>query len=323
MQLEILLGNKDTGKIWNISNRVESVKYTTNRTGTPGTLTMTVVKSSLFAISNGDVVRVSQNGQLIFYGWIFSSSRDRWGIIDVTCYDHLRYLKASASYAFYGQTAGQIIQQISADFQLPTGSIADTGYAIPSLIEEEQTCLDIINSAIQQTLLNTGKMYILYDDGDGIALAESGSMLSNILIGDASLLEDFKLKYDIDTQTYNSIKLARPNEETGRADVFIAQDSATIGEWGLLQLYQSIDEALNDAQAKAKAATMLEYYNREAKTITISSLGIPGLRAGQMAYIKISIGAPEFENGQYALLEKVTHNYENDLHTMEIETWPL
>ena len=71
MALEILLENRALGKIWDITNNVQSAKYTTNRTGSPGTLSLSIVKSSLFAIDNGDVVRFSADGQLIFYGWIF------------------------------------------------------------------------------------------------------------------------------------------------------------------------------------------------------------------------------------------------------------
>src|SRR5699024_5304129 len=164
-----------------------------------------------------------------------------------TCYDRMRYLKASASYAFYDQTAGEIIRQIAQDFQLDVSELEDTGYKIPSLIEEEQTCLDIIEEAVQQTLLNTGKVYVFFDDGNGLSLKEAGNMISQVMIGDKSLLTDYTYKTDIDEQTYNSVKLARPNEETGRADVFVAQDSANIGQWGLLQLYQTVDGDVNDA----------------------------------------------------------------------------
>lgn len=322
MALEILLENRALGKIWDITNNVQSAKYTTNRTGSPGTLSLSIVKSSLFAIDNGDVVRFSADGQLIFYGWIFSSSRDRWGIVDVTCYDRLRYLKASASYAFYGQKAGDIIKLIAEDLQLSTSVIADTGYAVPSLIEEEQTYLDIIGEAVQQTLLNTGKLFVFYDDGNGLALSESGAMFANTVLGDKSLLNDYEFKSDIDSQTYNSVKLARPNEETGRADVFVAQDSKTIAEWGLLQLYQSVDGDRNDAQMKAQAASTLAYYNRPMKTLKLSALGIAGLRAGQMIFTKVS-SIPDLVDGQYVLLEKVTHTFENSVHTMDLETWTL
>ena len=318
MKTELLIATK-TGPIFEVSNSTQSVTYTTNRTGDPGKLEFTLNKSGNISFFEGDVVRFSVDGTLIFYGWIFTKSKDRWDVITVTCYDRMRYLKASASYAFYDQTAGEIIRQIAQDFQLDVSELEDTGYKIPSLIEEEQTCLDIIEEAVQQTLLNTGKVYIFFDDGNGLSLKEAGNMISQVMIGDKSLLTDYTCKTDIDEQTYNSVKLARPNEETGRADVFVAQDSANIGRWGLLQLYQTVDGDVNDAQVKAQAEATLEYYNKRQRTLSVSSLGVVGLRAGQMILMRVQ-GLGDISLDQFVLLEKVTHTFENDTHTMDFDT---
>lgn len=318
MKTELLIATK-TGPIFEVSNSTQSVTYTTNRTGDPGKLEFTLNKSGNISFFEGDVVRFSVDGTLIFYGWIFTKSKDRWDVITVTCYDRMRYLKASASYAFYDQTAGEIIRQIAQDFQLDVSELEDTGYKIPSLIEEEQTCLDIIEEAVQQTLLNTGKVYVFFDDGNGLSLKEAGNMISQVMIGDKSLLTDYTYKTDIDAQTYNSVKLARPNEETGRADVFVAQDSANIGQWGLLQLYQTVDGDVNDAQVKAQAEATLEYYNKRQRTLSVSSLGVVGLRAGQMILMRVQ-GLGDISLDQFVLLEKVTHTFENDTHTMDFDT---
>lgn len=321
MKTELLIANKSSGKIWECSKNTTTVSWSTDRTGSPGTLKFTIIKAGDLDFSEGDVVRFSVDGQMQFYGWVFTISQDRWGVTEVTCYDRLRYLKANASYAFYGQTAGDMIRQIAADLQVDVGAVADTGYAIPSFVKEDETCLDIIGDAVQQTLLNTGKIFVFYDDGNGVALQEAGNMISSVVIGDQSLLTDYTYQTDIDEQTYNSIKLARSNEDTGRADVFVAQDSANISRWGLLQLYQTVDGDVNDAQVKAQAQASLEYYNKAMRTLKISSLGVPGLRAGQMVLVKIP--GLDGDLNQYVLLEKVTHTWENDTHTMEFETLAL
>ena len=319
MKTELLIANKSSGKIWECSNGVTTVSWETNRTDSPGKLTFTIIKSGDLSFTEGDVVRFSVDGQLQFYGWVFTKSKDRWGVIDVTCYDRLRYFKANASYAFYGQTAGAIIQQIAGDLQVDVGAIASTGYAIPSLVEEDQSCLDIIGSAVQQTLLNTGDIYVFYDDGNGVALQRPQDMVSNVVIGEKSLLLDYTYKTDIDEQTYNSIKLARPNEDTGRADVFVAQDSNTIEQWGLLQLYQTVDGDVNDAQMQARADASLQYYNVRMRTLSVEAMGVPGLRAGQMVLMRVPyLGDVNLD--QYVLLEKVTHTWENSVHTMTFET---
>lgn len=323
MKLELLIVNKTTGQIWDVANCTQQAQWVTERTGSPGKFTFTLnANGTGVSFSEGDVVRFSVDSQLQFYGWVFTKSKDRYGVIDVTCYDRIRYFKANASYAFYGQTVGDMIAQIAADLQVDVGAIADTGYALPSLIEEDQSCLDIIESAVQKTLLNTGNIYVFYDNGTGVSLQQPANMKSNVVIGDQSLLTDYTYKTDIDEQTYNSVKLSRPNEETGRADVFVAQDSANIAQWGLLQLYQTIDGDVNDAQAQEQATTSLAYYNRRMRTLKVSSLGVPGLRAGQMVFMKVDwLG--DINLNQYVLLEKVTHTWENDKHTMDYETMPI
>ena len=54
----------------------------------------------------------------------------------------------------------------------------------------------------------------------------------------------------------------------------------------------------------------------------VSSLGVPGLRAGQMVLMKVQ-GLGDINLDQYVLLEKVTHTWANDDHTMEFETLGL
>lgn len=322
MKCELLIANKRSGKIWDVVNCTQTASWTTNRTGSPGTFKFTLNKCADIAFLEGDVVRFSVDGQLQFYGWMFTKVKNRWDEIEVTCYDRLRYLKANASYAFYDYKVGDMIAQIAADFQLDVGAVADTGYAIPSFIKEDESVLDMIGEAVQQTLLNTGKIYVFYDDGNGLALTEAADMISPVMIGERSLLTDYEYKTDIDEQTYNSVKLARPNEQTGRADVVIAEDSANIGQWGLLQLYQTVDGDVNDAQMLAQAQASLAYYNRRMRTVKVNSLGVPGLRAGQMVLMKVP-GLGDINLDQYVLLEQVTHTWENDVHTMEFETMAI
>ena len=319
MTYELLIANKRTGQIWNVANCTQKVQWTTERTGAPGKLTFTLIANGGVSFVEGDVVRFSVNGQLQFYGWVFTKSKDRYAVIDVVCYDRLRYFKANASYAFYDQTVGDMITQIAGDLQVDVGNIDDTGYAIPSYVKEDQSCLDIIEEAVQRTLLNTGDIYVFYDDGNGVALQRPEDMISSVVIGDKSLLTNYTYKTDIDEQTYNSVKLARPNEDTGRADVFVAEDSGNIAQWGLLQLYQTIDGDVNDAQAQAQATATLGYYNRRMRTLKVESLGVPGLRAGQMVLMKVQ-NLGDINLDQYVLLERVTHTWENDVHTMEFET---
>lgn len=322
MSYELLVGRKTPSDTLNLTRCTTQAVWTTQRTGQPGKLTFTYLRTPASKIEEGDVVRFSVNGQLQFYGWVFTRGFDRWGPVDVVCYDRLRYLKVNASYSFYAQSAADIIKQIAEDLELDVGELADTGYKLPSLIMQDKSCIDIINTAVQKTLLNTGKVFVFYDSGDGLALKEAKDLKTDIVIGDHSLMTNYTFDSSIDSQTYNSVKIARPNKETGKADVFIMKDSETIGKWGLLQLYQKVDEAANDAQCQEQARVSLEYYDRVLQQLKFSALGVPSLRAGALLLVNLSdLDGEPFK--RYVMLEKAEHTFKNDEHTMELEAKAL
>lgn len=317
----LIIGQKSTGKIYDVTNTVEEVSITTERKSAAGRLTFTWLKvGEEVSYHEGDIVRFEDDGQVIFYGWVFNKKKDRWNKFTVTCYDRLRYLKASASYAFYGMTASEILREITEDFQLDLGDVADTGYKIPSLIKNNQSCLDIIQNALDLTLLNTGKVFVLYDNGTGLSLKASEDWISNYVIGDKSFLGDYDYTTDIDSSTFNSIKLTQPNQQTGRTEAVVVQDSYNIGRWGLLQQYTQVNGNYNTAQLTAMAQQMLENSNRRKRTFSAEALGVTGLRAGMLLRMDIT-GLGDIDRlNQYVLLEQVTHHYSNDKHTMQFET---
>ena len=64
----------------------------------------------------------------------------------------------------------------------------------------------------------------------------------------------------------------------------------------------------------------LQYYNRVLQTLSLDSIGIPGLRAGMI--IPVRIGAVDgLAVSRLMIAEKVTHTFEGDEHdhTMSIE----
>lgn len=228
----------------------------------------------------------------------------------------LIYLKAHESYVFTGASAGDIIRRIAADFQLKTGSLADTGYKIPLLVREDKECFDTVTYALSLTKVNTGRIFNFYDDAGALTLAEAERMLVPVVIGFGGLTTDFEYESEINSQTYNQIKLVRPNAATGKGDVYITRDSGTIARWGLLQLYKKVDESMNPAQITEQARVMLKSYNREMKKLSIESVGIPSLRAGNMIFVDIAgvTGAATI-----MIIDKLTHTFAKQSHTMSME----
>ena len=188
----------------------------------------------------------------------------------------------------------------------------------PCLILEDVSCLDIIFDALYQTIVHTGKIFLFYDDAGALTLTEARNLFEQTLIGDGSLAIGYTYKRDIDSDTYNRIKLVKKNEQSGRTDVYLHEDTETIRKWGVLQYYSEINENLNEAQIDELCSLYLKYYNRVLQTLTLEALGVPAIRAGSI--IPVRIGAvPELSVTRLLLAEKVTHKFKGDDHTMSIE----
>lgn len=317
--LKILLDNKD-GKVWNISQIVSDVSWKTSRIGKAGSLEFTLIKNAPgqdknFKCQNGDIVSVQLESFKVFYGYIFSIDGGRDESVKIACYDQIRYLSANDSYLLTNMTASQVVQKIAADFNLKLGQIEDTSYKISTMSEKDQKLLDIICKAMDLTLINTGQMYVFYDDFGALSLRNVSSLLLDVIVGGGSLLTDYSYKVSIDDDTYNKIKLYRDNNDTGKRELYVAQDSRNIAKWGVLQLYQSIDENKNEAQINEMLSMLSQLKNREKKTLKLESLGDMRVRAG--CYLRVQI--EEYGINQPFLVDECTHSFEGEDHTMSLE----
>ncbi|WP_313184900.1 XkdQ/YqbQ family protein [Lacrimispora sp.] len=319
MSYKLLVFNAEANSMYDYAPITEKVTYTTNRNGSAGKLNFSYVQEKPINLTEGAKVQFYVDGKEIFLGFVFITEQDRWGVVSVTAFDQLRYLKSNASYSFVGKKLGEIIQQIAADMQLQIGTLEDTGYTIPTLTKENIECLDIIEYGLQTTQYNTGRTFIFYDDFGKLSLREAKNMMSDVLIGNGSVLAEYTYKSDINSETFNQVKLVRPNKDTGRGDTYVFSDSSTIKKWGLLQKYEKVDENLNEAQINQQGNIMMAYYDRVLKTISVDGArGVVGLKAGSMAMFKIK-DVPELSKGYYLLLDKVKHTFSDGEHTMSVE----
>lgn len=302
----------------NYARSTTEVEITTNRFDSASKMTFETVEETGIAIQNGAAVSFSENGTGIFAGFVFTAKRSKDGTVSYTAYDQLYYLKAKASYTFTNMSLEQIITQIATDFGLTVGTLEATGYVFPCLVKENTECLSIIFNALSQVIVQTGKIFVFYDDFGKLTLKEVKGMLVTSMIGNRSLLTDYTYTRDMASETYNRVKLVRPNKTTGRADTFVHEDTDTIKKWGLLQYYDSVDENLNDAQIDDMCKKYLQYYNRLVQTVSIEALGITGLRAGNIIPVRIN-EVEDLSKNRLLLAEKVSHKYEGNAHTMKID----
>ena len=291
----------------------EGIEWTTERSGSPGQLTFRVLEDEKLKITEGNAVRFKYKGKKVFYGFIFTRKIDSDGIVSVTAYDQLRYLKNKDTYVYENKTLTQVVKRILTDFSLRKGKLEQTGYVIPSRVEDGQTLFDIIANAQDLTMVNKGKMYVLYDDFGKIALKSIGNMKVNIVID-----RDTGQKYDytasIDSDTYNQVKLYYDNNQTGCREMYIAKSTKNINAWGVLQYYEKLQEGEN---GKVKADTLLDLYNARKKNLSVSqAVGDQRVRAGSMVVVSLKIDRKKIL--QYMLVEKCKHVYKDHEHWMDL-----
>ena len=321
MGIELLIGNEDGTKIYEPAV-LEGIEWETERRGTPGKLSFTILWDKRLDISEGSAVRLKVNDKKVFFGYIFKQQRSKKdGVVQqvtVTAYDQLRYLNNKETRVYENKTAGQFLKMIAKDYSLQAGEIEDTKYKIPSRVEDNTSLFEMIENALDQTLTNTGELYVFYDDFGKLTLRHMSRMYVGrpgaYLMIDEETGENYDYTTSIDEGTYNKIKLTYDNEDTGYRDVYIAQDSSNINKWGILQYFDTLQKGEN---GQAKADALLKLYNKKTRNLKITNaLGDNRVRAGSMVVINLDLGDIKLKN--WMLVEKCKHTYKEGEHWMDL-----
>ena len=292
----------------------EKVKWEVSADGSAGKLTFEVYADGILKIEEGNEVRLKYNNQNVFFGFIFSkkSSSDNW--ISVTAYDQLRYLKNKYSYLYENKTASSALKELASIFQLRVGVIENTNHIIKSLVEDNETILDIVLAGLNETITATKEKYILYDDFGKITLKNIANMKTSVLV-DASTIEDFSYESSIDSDTYNRVILYYDPDENQTRQYFKAEDTNNVKKWGMLLLYESVK---SPSIGQEKANALLALKNKKTKKLTISGgLGSLDVRAGCLVVVNLKL--EDTHKKAYMMVTKATHTFTNDSHTMNLD----
>ena len=319
MKTELFIAGESGNEIY-IPAVEDGIEWSTERWGVPGRLTFKVLADDILNFSEGSAVQLRVDGAKVFFGFVFTQKRDKENRISVTAYDQLRYLKNKDTYVYENQTASELIKMIAADFALNAGEIADTGYAIADRSEMDTSLFDIIQNALDITLVNTRQMYVLYDDFGSLTVKNIADMYvknenGTYLMIDEGTGENFEYTSSIDNSTYNKIKLYKEDAESGKRQIYgIIQDSANINKWGVLQYCDTVSEGEN---GEAKAEALLSLYDKKTRNLRITNaFGDLRVRAGSMLVVNLDLGDKKVEN--FMLVEKVKHTFKNGEHFMDL-----
>lgn len=317
MDIELLISDPLDNKLY-IPVVEEGIEWSTERRSTPGKLTFKIINDGIIDFEEGSRVRLKVDGKEVFYGFVFTKRHDKNQIISVTAYDQLRYLNNKDTYVYENKTVAEFIQMIATDFNLKTGTLEDTKFKIASRVEDNTSLFDMIENALDLTLQNTKEMFVMFDEFGKITLKNISSMRvgeeSAYLLIDEETGENFEYSSSIDSDVYNKIKLSYDNEDTGKRDIYIAQDGTHMNEWGVLQYFDTLSKGEN---GQAKADALLKLYNKKSRNLKITNaIGDTRVRAGSLVVVSLALGDVNLKN--FMLVEKVRHTFKLDQHVMDL-----
>jgi len=301
---------------------LDGITLEQTREGAPAKLTFTVVKDEYLSFSEGAVARLTVDEKIVFVGFIFEKSRNKDQHISCVAYGQLRYFKNKDTWKIQNKKASDFLRIVCDQFLLRAGDIEDTGFVIENMLCDNKTIFDAVQDTLDQTLINTGKLFILYDDAGKICLKDAEKMKSDLLICNQTA-EDFDYTSSIE-EMYNAVKLIQKKKSKGKgkddapevAQAYYKVDADSVNRYGALQYFDN--NLSEDANPEKVAAQILELNNRVRRKLSISgAFGDTNIRGGSSVVLDLALGDQTAR--WFAIVDSVTHTFNNDHHTMDLQ----
>ena len=291
----------------------------------------------------------------VFVGFVFTYSVDRWGVVNMTAYDAMRYLQNPATGKWVGKD-GIDISEIVRDVvrtcgleQMAKEMVAEpVGVKPIRLIKIAEKGIDIIDEILEWAQLKAtanengvttkggkdyaatraGERWVFIDNCGTLLLCTANQLANKVLgvteppvIGTGCAVTEMSMNVSID-ESANQVWLLRAS--SGGHSGWEAKDPGRVSQWGPLTYYEKIDNAFcrNNEQMRLRAAIELCSRDIEKRSIDITTLGITGLRAGMLVRINIPwlekyFG--EISKSKLVFLDNVSHTWEEGTHTMTLK----
>lgn len=289
----------------------DSLTWETYRKSSPSILRFEIVKTEAgVPLEEGMKVELTDGDLKLFRGYIFKIEESKDPVIKITAYDQLRYFKNKDSKVYNKLTTPELLKSIAKDYNLTVGSCDDTKVGI-SRVEDGVELFDMIQTNIEDTLMATGNLYVLWDDFGKLRISNIESLRVPCLISEDTA-GNYTYVRSIDDEFYNQIKLVYDND--GDKEYYMTKDSKSINKYGLLQMYENIDTKDGVKQYLDK---LIKTYGSPVRTLTVSDcIGDIRVRGGS------SIIVPHTASGKttyhYMLVESAKHTFRGGVHLMTL-----
>lgn len=321
MAISLIMTNN--GKIYDLTNLCENeIILTTTIYNSSSNLKFTLALNPYdernLNFEEGDEVLLYAEKKGIFRGYIFQKQAAKENSISILAYDQTRYLKNRDSFLFRNITASDIFKNICSKFKINTGEIDNTGYVIPNLVKDNATLWSVFKDALDITKSITNQNYVIYDDFGKLMLKNVKNLSVPLFFSsDDKTMIDYNYKTDIDSNTFNRIKLFKHNRDDNVCYAIAETEAESVNKWGVLQYSEIVDDEMNSAQAAELAKKILEAKNKINSRLSVIDFGDINIRAGVNVRVKINYPGGVINSSFY--VKECIHTFKNNLHTMKLE----
>jgi len=279
------------------------------------------VKKLKLRIAAGDVIKLYESGDLIFYGEVQTKEKkSESGTVTYSCTDLLSHLlRSTGVYNFSDTTAEGITKKVCADFEIETGTITETKATIKKMIIDGDAIYDIIMKAYTKAARQTGKKYICRMNGSKLSVEVKGTKVKKFVLAD---------EYNITNVTYqetieNMVNVVKIYDEKGKQIGEVKKDD-WVKKYGIYQQVYKKESGVNETTAAnnllvgVEKKVNLDGINGDLKCIAGNGVEVYDKATGLNGLFWIDSDTHTWENGTHVMSLEL--NFKNIMDSREDET---
>lgn len=309
---------KKNGKQYDITELVESVKWSGRKGAAARSLSVSVIDDDGYnhdrtgiKVTEGHQVVFKYNGNELFRGIIMRQTQSNRKKMSFTAYDNGIYLANNRDTFMYSKkTADAVFRDVCKRFSLKTDRIASCKYVIPELTKPRTTAFDVICDALQQDYEATGTRHYVMSDKGKLSLITRKENIKQWVIETGENI----ISYTYDRSIEDIRTRVKIRSKEGKT-IATKKNKALEKKIGIFQEVETKNDPLTQAQAKSIIDGILKSQGHPERTLNIDAIGIPDVISGVAVYIII----PHLGLKRTFYVDSDTHTFKDNMYTMSLK----
>ena len=307
------------GLQFDISDCVISVKWAGKKGSPTRSITVSVLDDTLYwsklglewEVLKGLRVKFSWKGEELFTGLITDTSQSQARTMSFTANDYGIYLtNSSNTFTYSNKTLSEIAIDCFQRAGVAYDVVVQTDYKIKDITKRTAKYWDVIQSAMQITKRQTGKVYYVRFSDNAAHLFDRRERLSQWVIATGENLIGYTYTNSIQ-QTKTRVKLIDSSQK-----VVVTKNDAELEKLiGCFQDTQQPDDGNTKKDLEKCAERLLDAQKIPQRTLSLTALGITEATSGNCVYVMID----RLNWGRSFFIDEDTHTFKGNYHEMQLK----